>query len=68
MFTDNNSLTYVMTSAKLNVCGLRWVAQLANYQFMLKFRSGKSHVDADYLSCVPEKGDVNDVLMKSDAM
>ena len=68
VFTDNNPLTHVMTSAKLNACRLRWVAQLANYQFMLKFRSGKSHVDANYLSRVPEKGDVNDVLMNSDAM
>ena len=28
--TDNNSLTYVLTTAKLNATGLRWVADLAN--------------------------------------
>ena len=31
VFTDNNPLTYVMTSAKLNATGLRWVAELSNY-------------------------------------
>ena len=29
--TDNNHLTYVLTTAKLNTTGLRWVAELANY-------------------------------------
>ena len=31
VFTDNNPLVYVMTSAKLNATGMRWVANLANY-------------------------------------
>ena len=26
IFTDNNPLTYVLTFAKLDACGLRWVA------------------------------------------
>ena len=33
VFTDNNPLTYVMSSAKLNATGLRWVAELSNLQF-----------------------------------
>ena len=53
VFTDNNPLTYVLTSAKLNASGLRWVAQLASYQFAIKYRSGKKHIDADYLSRHP---------------
>ena len=48
--TDNNPLTYVMTSAKLHATGLRWVAALANYRFSIKYRAGKKHIDADYLS------------------
>ena len=48
--TDNNPLTYVMSSAKLHATGLRWVAALANYRFSIKYRAGKKHVDADYLS------------------
>ena len=53
VFTDNNPLTYVLTSAKLNASGLRWVSQLADYQFTIKYRSGKKHIDADYLSRHP---------------
>ena len=30
VFTDNNPLTYIPTSAKLDACGQRWVASLAN--------------------------------------
>lgn len=53
VFTDNNPLTYVMTTAKLNASGLRWVADLANYQFTIKYRPGKISVDCDYLSRNP---------------
>ena len=66
IFTDNNPLTYVMTSAKLNACGLRWVAQLANYQFSLKFRSGKSNVDADFLSRIHNEVDVRETMKDND--
>ena len=48
--TDNNPLTYVLSSAKLSASGLRWVAELANYNFTIRYRSGKKHIDADYLS------------------
>ena len=53
VITDNNPLTYVLTTAKLNATGLRWINQLANYQFSIKYRSGKKHIDADYLSRHP---------------
>ena len=45
-----------MTTAKLNATGLRWVAQLANFVFSLKFRRGIHHTDADYMSRVPTFG------------
>ena len=48
--TDNNPLTYVLTTAKLNATGLRWIAELANFRFTIRYRSGKKHIDADYLS------------------
>ena len=51
--TDNNPLTYVLTTAKLNTTGLRWISQLANFQFTIRYRSGKKHIDADYLSRHP---------------
>ena len=53
VFTDNNPLTYVLTSAKLNATGLRWVADLAEFNFTIKYRPGKENVDSDCLSRKP---------------
>ena len=50
VFTANNPLTYVLTSAKLDACGQRWVAKLANYNFSIKYRCGVSNTEADALS------------------
>ena len=50
VYTDNNPLTYVLTSAKLDACGQRWVAKLANYNFTIKYKYGLSNVEADALS------------------
>lgn len=48
--TDNNPLTYVLTSAKLSAVGHRWLAALATYNFTIQYRPGKHNVDADLLS------------------
>jgi hypothetical protein len=48
--TDNNPLTYVLSSAKLDATGHRWVSELANYNFGIEYKSGKSNIDADALS------------------
>lgn len=48
--TDNNPLTYVLTTAKLNATGHRWLASLATYDFDVQYRPGKTNVDADLLS------------------
>ena len=53
VYTDNNPLTYILTTAKLDVTGQRWVARLADYNFNLHYRSGKCNVDADALSRIP---------------
>ena len=50
IFTDSNPLTYVLTSVKLDACGQRWVAKLANYNFSIKYRCGVSNTEADALS------------------
>ena len=52
--TDNNPLTYVLTSAKLDATGHRWLAALGSYDFSLKYKSGKSNGDADGLSRRPQ--------------
>ena len=52
-FTDNNPLTYILTSAKLNATGLRWVNELADFHFEFRYRPGKANADAGTLSRVP---------------
>lgn len=48
--TDNNPLTYVNTTAKLDATGQRWMAALANYNFTPLYREGRNNSDADGLS------------------
>lgn len=58
VFTDNNPLTYILTSAKLNATGMRWVSNLADFDFQLKYRPGKENGDADGLSRNPVSEDI----------
>ena len=53
VYTDNNPLTYILTSAKLDATGQRWVASLANYDFCIFYKSGKTNIEADALGCIP---------------
>ena len=53
VFTDNNPLTYVLMTAKLDATSQRWVAALALYNFKIYYRSGKLNVNADALSRIP---------------
>ena len=50
VFTDNNPLTYILSTAKLNATCLRWVSELADFNFDIRYRPGKSNADADTLS------------------
>ena len=58
--TDNNPLTYVLTSAKLDATGYRWLAALSVYDFDLKYRRGLNHNDADGLSRRPQDAPSSD--------
>ena len=53
VYTDNNPLTYILTTAKLDATGHRWVAALAAYNFTLNYRPEKANIDADTLSRIP---------------
>ena len=53
VYTDNNPLTYVLSTAKLNAVGHRWIGELADFRFNIKYRPGKVNVDADTLSRCP---------------
>ena len=43
IFTNNSPRTYVLSSAKLNATGLRWVGELADFHFNIKDRPGSVH-------------------------
>ena len=49
VYTDNNPLSHFKT-AKLGATEMRWAAQLAQFDFEIKFRSGRSNRNADALS------------------
>ena len=58
VYTHNNPLTYLLTTAKLDAMGHRWITGLANYNFHIHYKSGKGNVEADALSRIDwEKGD-----------
>ena len=43
-------MTYILTTAKLDACGQRWVADLANFNFTLHYKPGSTNTVADTLS------------------
>ena len=53
VYTDNNPLTYVLSTAKLNSTGHRWVSELAGFNFEIRYRPSKVNKDADTLSRLP---------------
>ena len=57
VFTDNNPLTYVLTSARLDATGHRWLAALAAYDFNILYKPGANNSDADGLSRLPTAPD-----------
>ena len=50
--TDNNPLTYVMTTSNLDAVGHRWVAPMAGYNFEIEYVWGSDNKVADTLSRV----------------
>ena len=48
--TDNNPLTYVLTTPNLDAMGHRWVGTLASFQFELEYQKGADNGAADALS------------------
>ena len=67
VLTDNNPLTYVLTSANLDATGHRWLAALGTYEFDIKYRPGINNQDADALSRMPmSKESVKSICKKLD--
>ena len=48
--TDNNPLTYIMSTPNLDATGHHWVNALAKYDFWLEYQKGRDNATADTLS------------------
>lgn len=51
VYSDKNPLTYPLHCQTATGC--RWVAELADFHFTVKYRPGRENVDADSLSRMP---------------
>ena len=51
--TDNNPLTYVLTTPNLDATGHQWVGTLASFKFELEYQMGADNSATDTLSQVP---------------
>ena len=58
VYTDNNPLVYIKTS-KLGAAQIRWLSELALYDFDIVYRTGKSNLVTDALSRRPESPSSN---------
>jgi hypothetical protein len=54
IITDHHSLTYLQTQPKLSKRQVRWITQLADFDFDIVYRPGKDNVVADALSRRPD--------------
>ena len=50
VYTDNNPLTYVLMTAKLDAMGHRWITGLANYNFHIHYPIWKEQCRSNALS------------------
>ena len=50
MKTDNNPLTYIMTTPNLNATGHQWVGAFARFNFQLEYQKGHDNTVVDVLS------------------
>ena len=53
--TDNNPLTYFLTSLNMDATKQRWINELAKYNFSLEYQKGKNNTVADALSRISEE-------------
>src|SRR5205807_7681144 len=54
VITDHNNLRYFMTTTKLNQRQVHWAEKLAQYDFWINYRPGKSGGKLDVLSRRPK--------------
>lgn len=61
VYTDNNPLSYLKTS-KLAASELRWASELAQFNFDIRYRSGKANKNADSLSRMYRESNSEEIL------
>ena len=64
VYTDNNPLSYFKTS-KLAANELRWASELAQFDFSIKYRSGKLNRNADSLSRMYQNCNSEEILAEA---
>ena len=57
VWTDNNPLTYIMTTPNLDTVGLRWVSALARFDFKIEYLKGSNNKVTDVLSHIETRLD-----------
>ena len=65
LYSNNDSLTYILTTTKVDATGHRWIAKLAKFNFMVHYHLGKSHVEADALSRIPQDQNIRENVAKA---
>lgn len=55
VFTDNNPLTCILTTAKLDSTGHRWLAVLSNFDLEICYRPGKNNSEVGGLSRISDQ-------------
>ena len=63
MRTDNNPLTYIMTTSNLDAVGHWWVAVMAGYDMTIEYLKGADNKIADMMSQVPQQLDPETVTI-----
>ena len=56
VYTDNNPLCHLQTSSKLSSTEMFWSTDLAQFDYNIKYRSGKSNANADALRRKEDQG------------
>ena len=69
VYMDNNPLTYILNTMKLDATGQRCVACLANYNLKIFYKCGKLNVEVDALSRIPwentQVGNMDPLIVKT---
>ena len=53
--TDNNPLTYFLTSPNMDATNQNWINELVKYDFSLGYQKGKNNIVADALSRISKE-------------